>query len=86
MYTQLDMYAAKATMEERQRRAAQEHLIEEAMRANRTQPGNNLRLLSLFSRVLTASGNSLLRIADRLENRLENRYYYLIDNAYEETI
>ena len=82
MYTGLDMLAAKATMEERQRRAEQDHLVEEAMRANRTQPGANLRLLNLFTHVLTASGHSLLRIA----NRLESRYCYTIDAAYEETI
>ena len=82
MFTELDMYAAKATMDERQRRAAEAHLIEDAVRANRTQPGASLRLLNLFSRVLTASGHSLLRIADRLESR----YCYTIESMYEETV
>ena len=71
MYTVMDVYAAKARVDEWQRQADVDRLVAEAMRANRTQVGNG-RLINLFSQVLTFTGHVLLQTAERLEKR----YHY----------
>ena len=82
MFTGLDMYAAEVKLKQLHRRSELDHLVEEAMRANRTQPGFDIRLLGVLSRILLSAGQSLLQTGARLEQR-----YYAVQSpaTYEES-
>jgi len=71
MFTGLDVYTAKVTVEERRRKADLDRLVREAIQANRTQPGVDLRLLNLFSRILTYAGQALVHTGERIEHRYQ---------------